>query len=221
MKTVTMMILLLTAQAAWAQGSGGRGGNDAIRLPDDTIVLADPYVIRNGTRGELDPTLITELDRVDKLLFRYGADVTPNVRVTPSFIPGYLEFRKEELWRPMDRTIFMERQVFNPLVEYRFVDSMPEGVHCDRPRLGPLPEGAEAFPIACTQGWVTWIQGAAFKKLNLRQQAVLIVHERVHAVTGQETPHELIADLSDSLLLSLSLYNEQLQGRRPRLSAEE
>ena len=55
--------------------------------------------------------------------------------------------------------------------------------------------------------------------MTVREQAKLIIHERLHSLLDQ--PHEFIADLTSGLELMLNLVNEQMAGNRSRLSGRE
>jgi len=78
---------------------------------------------------------------------------------------------------------FFSEYVLKWTVEYRFVDALTAIARCRGEDGGEhLPPGSEAHAIACTQGPVTWIVGSLFKRMNIREQAKTIIHERMHAL---------------------------------------
>ena len=83
-----------------------------------------------------------------------------------------------------------------------------------------LPRGAESHRLAYTEGNVTWIVEALFRRMSIREQAKTIIHERLHAFAGF-VPHGPIIDLTDGIETVLSLYLAQMKGKRPVLSNEQ
>src|SRR5687767_1092884 len=73
-----LLFMALVAQStvsgtqALAGGTDHGDGAGGIQFPDDTIVLADPYISKIGKKGELHPALINELRVLDNLLVQYG-----------------------------------------------------------------------------------------------------------------------------------------------------
>lgn len=191
----------------------GNGG-DAVTLPDDSVILADPFTKRIGSPQNLHPALVTELKRVGRLLTRYGAMWNYRER-------HYNHGASAGHWSGVDyhdQAKFVEESVLDPLIEYRFVDALPKIRVCgSESDPDSLPSGSQLHAVACTQGVVTWIKESLFKRMTIREQAKLIIHERLHSLPTF-IAHELIADLTDGIDLMLFFYNEQLNGRRPRLT---
>ena len=179
-------------------GAGSSGGGDAIILPDDTVILADPYIVPNGTGfnlsdKKLNEKLDAELLRIDRFFYRMGA--ADDIRFT--------------------QTKFFAENIFSQRVEYRFTDSLPSD--CDWAPVGASP--GSVVHIACTTGPLTLIVGDLFKKMTVREQAKLIVHERLRALSAPAAPSEYIAEMTSALETMLDLYNQQLNGKRPVLTS--
>ncbi|MEK7691095.1 MAG: hypothetical protein AAB425_08755, partial [Bdellovibrionota bacterium] len=161
MKLIKLCILTLTilgnSNQVWAGGATGvGGGGDVVILSDDTIVLADPYIKHEGENFELNPLLIQELSRMGDLLVSYGANVL------------------------YGRSAFVVQDVINPLIDYRFQEELP--TDCHRIPTANLPIGASQELAACTVGNVTTIRPSLFNGMSIREQAKLIVHERLRAL---------------------------------------
>ena len=172
-----------------AQSEHVGGGGDVVVLPDDTVVLADPFIKRSGVNFDLNPLLIEELKRVGKLYDISHANGS-------NFI----------------------NQVLDPLVEYRFLSELPS--NCHRITVGDLPSGSFDTQIACTSGSITWINEALFRKMTIREQVKLIIHERLRA---NPTPvsDEQIADIVIGTEEILNVYNQELNGVLPKLNGDQ
>ncbi len=214
------LFVSLAAGHGWAGEGADNSGGGTVVIENDTVVLADPFLRRAGNegtfhcqpgeRGDLAPALIAELRRAGALLVRYGA-ASFSDRFDRSFGP------EADNHSRYGRSVFIENEVFDPITEYCFVGKLPYD----------SPMETEALPIdgrtevaGYTEGNVTWIREDLFRKMSLREQAKLIIHERLHAYAGN-VRHGPIADLTNGLGLALSFFNEQRNGKRPRLSDAE
>jgi len=192
LKSTICLVIWLNSAMAFC-GSEGVGGGDAVVLPNDQVILADPYVKKEGkSAGAFHPLLIIELMRIDRLLQMYG---------------GFFSF--------------LNKAVLEPHVQFRFVTEIPDIAACkNRIPVGNLPSNSQLEQVACTEGHLTWIKEDLFKKLSIRGQALLIVHERLRGlpvtVAGEE-----IADITNGLEFALALLNGQNSGLRPILSSAQ
>ena len=189
-------MLALFAPVAFAAGGSDAGnGGGGIELPDGRIVLADPYFNRSGgcdTCGELAPELKKSIEGTAKLLAVHNGNE----------------------WTIKD-------MVLNRLVEYRFVEQLPricaENEHREDYQ---IPAGDQFVALGCTQGKITYLVAERFKKLSLRDQTKLILHERLHDHVAQ-APHEHINDLTDIINVLLDLFQREQDGEKLVLSAAE
>jgi len=174
-----------------SSATGGRGGADVIILPDQSVVLADPYAKKAGPAAQLNPVLVEEIKRAGKFLVLFG-----------------------------ENSKFIDQHVFDSRVEYRFVDEIPKSDLCDRIESVALPTGAQAVLASCTDGLVTWIRDDLFKRMTVREQARLIIHERLHSL-GLRVQHDFITDITEGLRLALYLDDTESEQNRLLLTADQ
>ncbi|MGZ3698690.1 MAG: hypothetical protein ACXVCH_11385, partial [Bdellovibrionota bacterium] len=196
-------------------GNEGSGGGGAIVLSDDRVVLADPYFVgkgqqgafhcQQGESGELNSLLVQELKRAGQVLVRYGAEASNLPWSNTLFSePGPEQSR------------FVSEQVLQGQA-FCFVDELPKRqdnpVECDQ---FTAPVGGHCEPVGYTEGTVTWIRKDLFQRMSVRDQAVLLIHERLHGFAGN-VPYGPIVELTSGLETALGILNDQLQGKRPIL----
>ncbi len=202
----------LLAEAGTRTGSGG----DSVTLPNGKVIPADLYSGSSGTRvNPLDwDGFKDEIGKIGHILVRYGVPVseTSGIRLNNEMAFGEYAWNRE-------LTPFLLENVIHPAVEYRLVSQLPVGLNCERATPDILPTGAMLQLVACTQGWVTYFLPEFFK-LSIRDQVLLTLHERLHAL-AINPPHFIIADLVQGLRLALDLYDRQMEGERPKLVAQE
>jgi hypothetical protein len=78
---------------------------------------------------------------------------------------------------------FFRDDVLSTFVEYEFVETLPPCQFVPRER---LPEEAEVFEAACTQGSRTFIRPDKYALLSVEQRALLLIHERLHDLAPRE-----------------------------------
>lgn len=89
---MSFILILLTsgpAKVVWA-GPGASGGGDVVILPNDDIVIADPFIVTPGKKMELSPQLREELLRAGRVLKAYGAD---DKFIADNVLSRYVEYR--------------------------------------------------------------------------------------------------------------------------------
>lgn len=205
----------LSAVAAFAGGGSSSvgGGDGIVILKDDTVRLADHFVVKSGAPDQLPRPLLAELARIDYLLSRYG-------------VPGFHDWDGNHA-PPEFHTKFSISEVVGRRVRYRFVDTLPDLEDCSEAARNEtrLPAGATLKDVACTLGPVTWIVRSAFLKLSLRDQALLVIHERLHSHairSGADSDQHLqIAEFVQGLEIVLGLYQEQKGGVYRKLTRAE
>jgi len=209
---MSLFILSIQTYAGHRVGNGG----DAVVLKDDTVILADPYLKRSKidagstepegcrpkNRKQLHPLLIEELKRISDVLVSYGAAVKKGVFNEKPFI-----------------SVFIGDHVLSGHVTYCFVDELPLSAK-EEMDLVNLPDGAVRERLAVTRGSVTWIKQKLFLKMNIREQAKTIIHERLHSVLSGIS-YEKIVGVTDGIEIALSLLNKQLAGERPVVSENQ
>jgi hypothetical protein len=218
----------LVSGLAWGAGGGATDVGAAgavVLLPDDTVKLADSYVSDPNSKDrksfrDLNPLIQREIERAGYFLVRYGADVDATVPSVPGVRPSEEERKSTLKSGYMSRDVqakFVIEQIEDPLtVDYYFVDALPAGL-CDssfRSQAGNIPSstGTQVKEFGCTAGPSTYILKSLFAELSVRDQALAIIHERLHAL-GLEYQELLVADVVAGLNTVLGLYNqEQITG---------
>jgi hypothetical protein len=231
------ILLLFTPLLAFSRGgneevSGGGsevgGGGNVVVLPDDSVHLADPFIVRPAEDGiqsfkDLHPSLIAELERIGKLLVRLGAATDDHIDTKASNRAlSEEEKRQIRMTRYLTRDFqakFLISNIENPVTEYKFVDQFPSSC---RPvgDIGPTPDGYRVRELGCTKGPTTYILKEYFEKLSIREQALSLVHERMHGLI-RDFEHHFITDVTQGLKILLDFYNQQQSGQRPVLTDQQ
>ena len=108
---------------------------------------------------------------------------------------------------------FWDKLVFGERVQYRYVKELP----CKDLLEIKDSQGTE-FGFACTDGNVTYVLEAEFKKLSTDRQALGILHERLHSFDPAKDAHTRIAPFIATLLDMTDLREKQLNGDRSELT---
>ncbi len=217
---LSLLLSLTTSAFAGQDGGNSSGGGGAITRPDDSVVLADPFVIRHESEGtgELSDEIIAELQRAGWILVQYGAEYSFMAKLSFFDDNSALIFPQANRIRPHSYTAaFINNHVLRGTIEYRFVADLPDYNTCHQHRMVALPEGASEQLVACTVGPITWIKESLFRRMSVREQALTVIHERLHTLSPG-LPEEIIADITTSLGTALELYNAQARGERPMLT---
>lgn len=212
---LVLAAITITRTSTYAEPMGGHGagnGGDAVVLPDQTVVSADPYLNpnhftsliadrcreRGGQRQSIQGPVQDELTKAGKILSAYGL---------------------YELFGNSSQLAF-ESQFVNEAknTAYCFVSELP-GQDNDRAQYN-LPNGLTVSGVAFTSDGLTYIKRSLFNQMAPREQAKVLLHERVHVVTPNAT-HLLQHHLSTGLTVALNIYDQQEAGQRPILTAQE
>ncbi len=76
---------------------------------------------------------------------------------------------------------FFRHEVLGPYTEFRFTETLPEGCSFLQASELTLPRNAFLAPAGCTLEGVTYLKPSVYHQLPLRQQMLLLLHERMHA----------------------------------------
>ena len=209
-KVILVSLALLTSPLQAREGSGSHGG-DAVRLSDDRVVLADSFLKANsgggdhsegGKRFVIYPELKGELQLVSELLGAYGCKVG----------------NQEHLYKHSCE--FIDKDVLDKETEYYLVDKLDQP-ECSNRVEYKLPDGAQLIErAACTYGGRTYLRTDVFSKMSVREQAKLMVHERLRALPKAPFLKD-IAVFTNGLETVLSLYYQQKAGQWRDLVSEE
>src|SRR3989338_8223909 len=177
-------------------GGHTEGGGSLVKLPNNEIGLADPFLKRDGNRAELSEELKSYLRHIKELLKRYGVS-------------------SEKFW---------DEEVFGSVIYLYLTDEEFDRANCTDPMEVKTEEGAQVYNFACTKGHVTRIKQSAFedKNISLKVQAMGLIHERLHAFTNNQEDHYILSEFISTVLMMLTLQNDQsVKEKRRPLTTEE
>lgn len=201
MKIVKFYTLVLATALSSAVYAGPKLSTraDVIVLPDDSVVLADPFIDAVATQEGGGPLLQLLNPRIYQTIALYK-----KVSMTAPFV-------SDEANKMFDRLL-------NKRTDLRFygLDSAEEmNKYCfgGKP-VYKIPSGASVQQVACTKGTDTFIVKPLFLKLNIRDQAMLLIHERLTTITDDRgwINFVAVARFTNGLNTFLKIYDEQ--GRR-------
>lgn len=209
-------------------GTDVGGGGNIVILPDDTIHMADAYVQHPERQDpheykDLSPELRGEIEKSTRMLVRYGAAVekwlNPDLLGRWPHPPELIMAEKGGYTTRNAQAGWFREQIWAPEIRYVFTDKIPETCH-PVGDIGPVPNGYRVVEVGCTEGNTTFILKQYFDKMSLREQALAMIHERMHGILGQK-PHGLVTSTTQGLGLVLDLAQKQKQGNRPVLSNDD
>lgn len=233
-----MCTVALFPAFTWAGHGGGTdvgGGGNVVVLPDDSVHLADPYIVRPNPDAvhpfsDFRPELRGEVEFIGRLLVRLGAAVDETVSAK---IPGHNPTDEEKRQTRVSRYVMRDAQakfiamnVESPITEYVFIERDKNGVaqfpsSCQPVGdVGPVPDGYRVQEIGCTKGPTTYLIKDLFLGLSVREQALSIIHERMHGLI-RDFPHHFVTDVTQGLGILLELANQQRAGKRSALTESQ
>lgn len=181
----------LTCGVALAQSSGSHG--DGLIIVDGKNRIADPYLT-----SKFKTESFTIGDKLE--------DALTNIS----------QFLPRRHIRTFDGTDIFEQDILNRKTKYLFTDQLP----CNDLDGLKSVTNQKITTFACTQNKITYINKSLFEQLNVRDQALGIIHERIHAFYPDH-PHYLIANFVGGLDLALKIRDQQRLGKREMLTLEE
>ena len=197
------------AQADKGGSTGVGGGGDVALLPGDKVVLADPFLDLAAhqpqgvdIRRELNPRLLVALRNSREAVAQHLKllSVKPN--------SSQILARLQSLDR---RDNGMRYHATRDTEQLRDTCSTSE------PSPYSTPSGLRASEIICSQQSDIYLVESIFRKLNLREQALLLIYNRL-----QETDALLASRFTRGLGLFLDLIEEQrLRGHYRVLDSNE
>ena len=213
MKNVFIVATILFWQnSVWAGPSVG-GGGDVIILPDDSVVLADPFIDSGAPQPNNMPPLRALNPRILQVINLYNKASTSlitDLADKESDINGVLS----KLATRNNDLRFYGVQTVEELNQF----CAPGGR-----KIYKLPNGAQVQQVACTAGNETFMVEPLFARLSLRDQGLLLVHERLTTLRDQYggKNYSAIARFTTGLNLYLSLYGEQTKKKYRELTDVE
>ncbi len=162
----TLLLILILSLTVFA-GDGAGNGGDVVVLNDNTIVLADPYYWQNE-RIKLHPELVKELRIIGDYLVFLGATKATEAK-----------FERNKTY-PLEESLFFNEEILSEKTKYVPMSELPN--LCQNLEKPSLPDGATTYNAACTLDQTTYLLEKTFKKMSIREQAKLILHERLRTI---------------------------------------
>jgi len=216
-KQTLIFSLLFISTLSYAGGGTETGSGGWVIVKDSEIVLADPFikypdVSGIGERWVLSDKLKAYLEHISNLMGYYGVPLRWWNPVFVKFFSQSTVRKKEEQWRYSE---FWTKKVFSEEVQFRYTEDLP----CHDPIEFIKDVEGEPMLLGCTNDQITWFKKSFFEKLTLKQQALAIMHERLHAFTHRG--HDVICDFISILNTILTLQEKQSAGVLVKPSEKE
>lgn len=198
MKFVNCYILIVAAtfSAALYAGPTLSTRADVIILPDDSVVLADPFIDAQATQDGGGPLLQLLNPRIYQTIALYQ-----KVSSTAPFKSGDIDNIFNNLLSKRTKLRFFGLESAEEMNKYCFAG---------RP-VYTIPSGASVQQAACTKGNDTFIVKPLFLRLSIRDQAMLLIHERLTTIADDRgwINFVAVAKYTTGLNTFLNVYNEQ------------
>lgn len=171
---------------------------DVIILPDDSVVLADPFIDAQATQEGGGPLLQLLNPRIYQTIAIYQ-----KVSLTAPFVSDDVNKIYESLLNKRTKLRFFGLESAEEMNKYCFAG---------RP-IYSIPLGGTVRQAACTNGNDTFIVKPLFLKLSIRDQAMLLIHERLTTISDDRgwINFVAIAKYTTGLNAFLNIYNEQIK----------
>ena len=211
-KNLILSLSLIASVNAHAGPSVG-GGGDVVILPDDSVVLADPWIDNNAQQPNNMPPLRALNPRVLQSVNAY-AEAAKGILNNLSGAQSDIYTLLNELSKRKNDLRFYGVQNKDELNSFCASGGR---------KIYTLPDGASVMQVACTAGNETFIVEPLFVKLSLRDQVLLLVHERLTTLRDQYggKNYSAIARFTTGLATYLNLYKEQVSKKYRNLNADE
>lgn len=217
MSTLILFLILFNFKTFASNGgsTGVGGGGDVVILPDDTVVLADPWIDSNAPQPNNMPPLRALNPRILQLTSLYAKSAASLLKsLSPNFIVSDIEVEIRKLSTRSSGLRFYAVQDQNEL--NTFCASGGKKVY-------KLPTGYSVSQVACTSGDETFLIEPIFIKLSLRDQVLLLIHERLTTLRDKlgGKNYSAIARFTTGMGVYLDVYNKESKSNYPVLSDDE
>jgi hypothetical protein len=237
LKSLPLLMCLFSLPVFAGAESGG--GGDVIVFQDDSVVLADPWIDNNSPQPSNMPALRSLNPRILKTIQSYIsatestitelAGESPRDPLEESLIArGYLpkDFPSSNKMSDISALISELGKRSNGLRFYGVKNALELNDFCASggKKVYKLPNGAQVQQVACTAGVETFIIEPLFERLSIRQQALLLIHERLTTLRDSlgGKNYSAIARFTTGLNVYVNLYKEQVKNKfRPLLEVEQ
>lgn len=208
MKMTKISVMVLAAFISTSVFAGLKGPKlqtraDVIVLPDDSVVLADPFIDADASTQSGEGPLLQLLN--------------PRIYQTIAIYKSVSENLNSRFAARQSSINAILNQLLDKRTNLRFyglpsAEEMNKYCFAGRP-IYTIPSGAKVEQAACTRGNDTFIVKPLFLKLSLRDQAMLLIHERLTTIADDRgwINFAAIAKYTTGLNTYLNLYNEQVK----------
>jgi hypothetical protein len=205
---------LFSLAAMAADGPSVGGGGDVIVLPNDSVVLADPFI----DHGAKQPNNMPPLRALNP---RILSGISSYQKVLSKFLAKFITGQKSDI-----SPLIEELTKRNSELRFYGVQSAEEMNNFCAPggrKIYKLPMGAQVQQVACTAGKETFLVEPLFSRLSLRDQSLLLIHERLTTLRDQYggKNYSAIARFTTGLNIYLNLFRDQMKEKYSKLSEGE
>lgn len=170
MNFYVLVSVMTLSTALWAGPSVG-GGGDVVILPDDSVVLADPFIDSGAHQPDNMPPLRALNPRILQAINLYQKASNKMVNQL-AVVNG-----KSEVAALL--AVLATRNNDLRFYGVRNAEELNNFCAPGGRKIYKLPNGAQVQQVACTAGTETFIVEPLFVQLSLRDQALLLIHERL------------------------------------------
>ena len=213
LKTSVLLSMGLMSLSLWAGPSVG-GGGDVVILPDDSVVLADPYIDSGAPQPNNMPPLRALNPRILQVINLYQ-------KASASLVSDFSIKGKSDIGEAL-KLLAMRN---NDLRFYGVQTTEELNQFCapGGRKIYKLPSGAQVQQVACTAGNETFMVEPLFMRLSLRDQGLLLIHERLTTLRDQHggKNYSAIARFTTGLNIYLTVLNEQNKKKFRSLTNDE
>ena len=215
-----LFISLSLSLMAHAVGPSSGGGGDAVILPDDSVVLADPFLNSGAPQPNNMPPMRSLNPRLLQVADSY---LKASLFHLELMSPG--EGNQESLHSDIAQQIKALSLRRNDLRFYAVRDQTELSLFCapGGRKSYVLPSGAKVEQVACTAGNETFLVEPLFLRMSLKDQTLLLIHERLTTLRDAQggKNYSAIARFTTGLGIYLDIYREQYKNRFRTLTEKE
>lgn len=211
---LSMQLSPFSASAA-SGGSMVGGGGDVTILPDDTVVLADPWINTGAPQPNNMPPLREMNPRVLQLAGLYNDTVINLLKeLSPDVSKSEIADEIKKLSKRESGLRFYAVQNASELNDFCASGGR---------KTYTLPKGQVVNQVACTSGDESFFVEPLFLKLSLRDQVLLLIHERLTTLRDKfgGKNYSAIARFTTGLGMYIDLYKKESEGIYPSLSIDQ
>ncbi|WP_413584591.1 hypothetical protein [Bdellovibrio sp. HCB274] len=211
---LSLLVSAFSLTALAQMGPSNGGGGDVVVLPNDQVVLADPFLDHSGNQPNNMPPMRSINPRIIQAILQYGRFSVKTLERLSNGENAIIK-QMELLVNPKDNDLrFYAVQSAQELANF----CAPGGKKSYN-----LPDGASVQSVACTAGHETFLVEPLFLRLTIRDQAMLLIHERLTTLRDNNggKNYSAIARFTTGLKAFIAIGQEQVKGIARQLTAKE